>query len=200
MNMNWILAGLLLCGFVLGWRKGLFRIVSGLVGLVIGLYAAFHFNAEMGAFIDRHTGFKAWMTGFLTEHLPVTKFVAAFPVEYLPGLSAEAAGKMVTAPGEAIAGLLLNIISFLVLFFLTKLFFRLVTRFLTRCLDQTLIGPLNRFFGGVLGAFFVALIIGVSLLGISGILGDKVLPGSEGGSISTQIRDSDLASFLLDLF
>ncbi|MGI6685496.1 MAG: CvpA family protein [Bacillota bacterium] len=200
MNMNWILAGLLLCGFVIGWRKGLFRIVSGLVGLIIQLYVAFHFNAPMGALIDRHTKFTHWMTSILSEHLPIVNLVSAFPVEFLSKVPHQTVDEFVNAPGYVISGLLLTIISFIVLFFLTKLFFSLVIRVITKCLDHTLIGPLNRLLGGVLGLFFVALIMGVGLLGLSGILGEWDLPGANLGSINQLLNQSDLAGFLLDLF
>lgn len=200
MNYSWILGGCLLLGFIYGWRKGLLRIISGIAGLVLELYIAFNFNAQMGGIIEKYTGFTDRVTVFLAEHLPVDRFAAALPVDYLPESSGQAVGNFLSAPSFAISGLLLYLLSFMILFFLTKLAFSLISRFFTRCLDHTLIGPLNRFLGGILGVFFAALIIGVSLVGLSYVLGDRDLPGANLGSFTYIINQSNLAEFLLNLF
>ncbi|MEL7567624.1 MAG: CvpA family protein [Dehalobacterium sp.] len=199
MNFSWVLGGFLLLGFIFGWRKGLLRIVSGIAGLVLELYVAFNFNAQMGGIIEKYTGFTQQVTVFLEKYLPLDWFAAALPVEFLPE-SGQGVGNFVSAPNTVISGWLLYLLSFITLFFLTKLIFRLITRFFTKCLDHTLIGPLNRFLGGVLGAFFVALIIGVSLVGLSYVLGERDLPGANLGSFNYLVNQSNLAEFLLNLF
>ena len=71
MNLNWILAGLLACGFVMGWRKGLFRIISGLAGMIISFYVAFLFNPSLAAIIDESIGF-GWL--FISKYLSVSSW------------------------------------------------------------------------------------------------------------------------------
>lgn len=198
MNLNWILAGLLACGFVMGWRKGLFRIISGLAGMIISIYVAFLFNPSLAAIIDESIGFTHRVALFISKYLSVSELAASFPGRLLSQSSLQSADKILAAPGQTIAQFLLYILSFIILLILTKLCLSLVSGILTKCLDRTLIGPLNRLLGGLVGTFFVALIIGVSLLGLSGIFGNR--PGSGGSSLINTINQSDLAGFLLSLF
>jgi len=200
LNFSWVLGGCLLIGFIFGWRKGLLRIVSGIAGLILELYIAFNFNAQMGRLIEKYTGFTHRVTAFLKEYLPLDGFAAVIPVDYFPESSSQAVGNFVSDPNMVISGWLLYLLSFITLFFLTKLVFSLISRFFTKCLDHTLIGPLNRFLGGLLGVFFVALIIGVSLVGLSYVLGDRDLPGANLGSFTYIVNQSGLADFLLNLF
>lgn len=200
MNFSWILGGILLLGFVFGWRKGLLMIVSGIAGLVLELYIAFNYKAQMGEMIEKHTDFTYHVTTFLEKNLSAEGFAVTLPTGSLPESSSQMVGNFFSAPNAFISGLLLSLLSFITLFFLTKLFFRLISRFFTKCLDHTLIGPLNRFLGGVFGLCFVAVIAGIVLIGGTYFWGDGELPYSNLGSFTQIVNQSDLAGFLIDLF
>lgn len=198
--MSWVLGVFLLLGFLFGWRKGLLRIVSGMVGLIVELYVAFHFNEPMRGIIDQYTGFTDRVTLFLSEHFPVAEFVASFPVEFLPKSTAAEVDKIISAPVQAVSALLLYVLSFILLFFLTKLIFRIAGQLLTGSLDHTFMGPVNRFLGGLLGVLFAALVVGIGLTGFSWILGDWNLPGDHLGTFPSLIHQSPVAEFLRGLF
>lgn len=200
MNLSWLLGGCLLLGFFLGWRKGFLRIISGIAGLMLQLYVAFHFRGSLGEIIEESFDFTSHVSSFLAEHLPVAEFVSVLPIEYLPQSAVHTAGDFISAPYHTISGLVLSILSFAALFFITKLIFSFISCFLTRCLDHTFIGPLNRFLGGVLGALSVSLVVGISLLALSSVFGDWDLPGSSLGSFTSMINQSEIAEFMLNLF
>lgn len=200
MNFSWILGGFLLLGFIFGWRKGLLIIVSGIAGLVLELYIAFNYKAQMGEMIEKYTGFTQWVTAFLEKNLSADRFAATLPTGSLPESSDQMVGNFISAPNAFISGLLLSLLSFITLFLLTKLVIKLISRFFTKCIDHTLIGSLNRFLGGVLGAFFVAVIAVIVLVGGSYFWGDGDLPYFNLGSFTQIINQSDLAGFLIDLF
>jgi hypothetical protein len=82
MNLNWILAGLLACGFVMGWRKGLFRIISGLAGMIISFYVAFLFNPSLAAIIDESIGFTHRVALFISKYLSVSPIDPSSPAHH----------------------------------------------------------------------------------------------------------------------
>ena len=56
-----VLAGLLVLGLVIGYRRGLFVELTSLVGLVLGVYGAIHFSYFLSDFLESKVSWEASM-------------------------------------------------------------------------------------------------------------------------------------------
>jgi len=59
--IDMVLAGLLVLGLVIGYRRGLFVELTSLVGLVLGVYGAIHFSYFLSDFLESKVSWEASM-------------------------------------------------------------------------------------------------------------------------------------------
>jgi uncharacterized membrane protein required for colicin V production len=65
-----IIAVLLLSGLA-GLRRGLFNVIGGLMGIMIGLLAAIIFHRELALSLEGYFGLSTWLAGVFQEKLPL---------------------------------------------------------------------------------------------------------------------------------
>ncbi|ATW26236.1 CvpA family protein [Candidatus Formimonas warabiya] len=201
MTADWVIGGILAAGFFFGWRKGLLRIISGIMGLVLEIYLAVHFSGRVAEAMDQFWGLTEKLTAFFAQHLPVAKLATSFPFNLFAGKQgADQTANFLASPAHYLSGLVLYILSFLLVFLLTKILFNIFGRLLTNGLDHTVMGPLNRFLGGILGVFFAGLIIGIGLMGTSFVLGQPAPSQGILSHFAAALDQSNFALFLEHLF
>ena len=197
-----ILSALILLLCITGAAKrGAFRALSGMAGSVLGLLLGNHFQDGLAVFIEpvlqpmlrnlackadlsRVTGLEA---GSLLSDL-VTQSVD------LREKAGELYETLLTALADTLTASIAPILAFLIIFFLTKLAFRLVCGLLE--LDIPILSTLNRFAGGLLGALAGSLIILVLCWAVL-----RFAPEENVGLLSLHcLKQSYVGSLLLPFF
>ncbi|MBR5537942.1 MAG: CvpA family protein [Clostridia bacterium] len=145
-------------------RRGALRAVSGLAGTVLGLVLGNHFQDSMTVFIE--PALRPVMES-LAKKADLTNVTGLEEGSLLSDLVAqsqqftEKAGRLyeqfVASLGETLTDSLAPIISFLIIFVLTKIALHLICGLLD--LDIPVISGLNRVAGGILGAFAGAAVV-----------------------------------------
>ncbi len=167
------------------------RILTGLIGIILEIYVAIHFNSQVAAFIDSFFGFTNHVSLFISQHLPTAKLVSFFPLNLFSGF--------ISAPAHFLSEWLLKGISFLLLFMAAKIVVNIIGYLLTKSLDHTFIGHINRFLGGLMGAFFVGLVLGIVIYAASSILGTSDVSYPILSQFTTVFQDSRIMDFLSKL-
>jgi len=184
MSFDLVIIGLLILGFLGGWKKGLLSIVSGTVGLVLQIYAAVFYNQWLRQTLDSYFSLTARWAEFFSAYAPVSTIFSAS--SSVPNLLAQG---------------LLYVSSFLILFFGVKFLLRALNSLLTGGLDGTFIGPLNRFLGGVFGLIFTSAILGMIVVFISEFFYRYPIPDDTAlGDFGQVLEKSQIVSFLARFF
>ncbi|MGI6711328.1 MAG: CvpA family protein [Bacillota bacterium] len=192
MIFDFLIIAILGGGFFVGWKRGLIKIVSGHAVLAVQLYAALRFNQWFGRIIDGYFDFTGKCTAFFTQHTGV--------VDALSTIQEKIPGRETLSSPQLITEVLLYFISFILLFILTKLLLKVLILIITKGLDRTLIGPVNRFAGGVLGLSFLGAIAGTICTYLSFAL-NKYPGRSSGflGSLNEALSESKIIFYLFHL-
>ncbi|MGS0765934.1 CvpA family protein [Syntrophomonas curvata] len=69
--LDYLIIAVLLLSALAGLRKGLFNVVGGLAGVLIGLLAAIAFHRELTQYLEKTLGVNTLLVGFLREKLPL---------------------------------------------------------------------------------------------------------------------------------
>lgn len=145
-------------------RRGAFRAVSGLAGTVLGLILGNHFQDGLAVFIEPVLRPAMEALAKKADLTQVTGLQAGSVLSDLALQSqqfTEKAGELyeafLTRLSETLTVSLAPILSFLIIFFLTKLALHLVCGLLD--LDLPLLSGLNRMAGGILGAVAGAAVV-----------------------------------------
>lgn len=199
MALDLVMVGVLALGFLWGWRKGLLGIITGMVGLMLQLYVAVSYNTLFSQAINERFSLMEKWTEYFSQHLFFPRVLQSISI--LPGKSLAGVDSVTSAPAHFLAQLMLHVLSFVLLFIVTRLLFLACTYLLTRVLDTTPVGFLNRFLGGLASLVFVVA-AGVFLLDVFGSL--PVAPDREStgflDSLVGSIRQSKIALPLIDFF
>lgn len=182
-------------------KRGAFRAVSGLAGTVLGLILGNHFQDGLAVFIE--PALRPMMEA-LAKKADLTQVTGLQEGSVLSDLVAqsqqftEKAGQLyeqfLASLGETLTESLAPILSFLIIFFLTKLALKLVCGLLE--LDIPVLSSLNRFAGGILGALAGCLIVLVLCWAIL-----RFAPVENIGLLSQHcLKQSQIGSLLLPLF
>lgn len=182
-------------------KRGAFRAVSGIAGTVLGLILGNHFQGGLAVFIEpalrpvmeslakkadltRVTGLQTGsvLSDLVEQGGQLPEKVGALYDAFLASLS------------DTLTTSLAPILAFFIIFFLTKLAFRLVCGLLE--LDIPLLSSLNRMAGGLLGAIAGAFIVLVLCWAVM-----RFAPAENVGLMSQHcLRQSYLGGLLSPLF
>lgn len=220
--IDMIVLGILLLGLYMGWRKGLIRMVSGFIGLIFGLFVAFNFSGNFGVFLDKQFDLVTKGTAYFSEHLPLPESVTSLQSDLIPaeqlivlmnqGKTPEpyqeeiiaSAQKFLTTSsefqnlGEIVAHfmslLLTKVFAFILLLIITIILLKILGYLLSKGLDRTLIGRVNRILGACLGLISMVVLSGVLLTLVLPVLSLISLGGtSPWGDINTMVNESRFA-------
>lgn len=211
MAVDFMVIGMLLLGFFIGWKKGLIKIVSCPLGILLAIYLAVRYTGSLGNGLNREFELVNWWSGVFVQHSILNRLgvilqslLSPFEtvVEVICTLLIDPGTGVATfTPARFLAAFLLCLLSFLILLITVKIVFNLLIRFITKGLDRTFVGTFNRFFGGLVG-----LIISVILCGAIAILTTSLysVPAAAGepgalGRICQGIGQSQLAGEMKDL-
>ncbi len=182
-------------------KRGAFRAVSGLAGTVLGLILGNHFQDGLAVFIE--PALRPMMEA-LAKKADLTQVTGLQEGSVLSDLVAqsqqftEKAGQLyeqfLASLGETLTESLAPILSFLIIFFLTKLALHLVCGLLD--LDLPLLSGLNRMAGGILGAVAGAAVVLTLCWAVI-----RFAPAENLGLLSLHcLRQSYLGQLLVPLF
>lgn len=192
--LDYIIIAVLLISALAGLRKGLFNIVGGLMGVLLGLLAAFSFYRELARYLENAWGINTLLTAFLRDKLP------------LPALNPDLVKALGYAPELAdpasyLATTVLTALSFLIILLLGSKLVQIICHLLDSLLAHGVLSGVNRSLG-------LSLLL-LKNLAIMAILAGALLPSLElgarmgipGAILTTQyMHDSLLLEPLLKLF
>ncbi|MBI2874866.1 MAG: CvpA family protein [Firmicutes bacterium] len=138
--MDWAIVGILGLGLLTGFRKGLMQQLVDLTAVIISLYIAYRFTPEVGRILDTKIHLGSYVDGLVGP----------------------------TLRGLGVGLLVVNIATFSLLYFVTKVAVGLAGGIANRMADLPLISSGNRFAGGLFGLLKGLLIIYVvvALIGL----------------------------------
>jgi uncharacterized membrane protein required for colicin V production len=182
-------------------RRGALRAVSGLAGTVLGLILGNHFQDGMAVFIEPVL---RPMMESLAKKADLTRVTGLEEGSVLSDLAlqsqqfTEKAGQLyeqfLATLSETLTVSLAPILSFLIIFFLTKIALHLVCGLLE--LDIPVISGLNRLAGGILGAIAGAAVVLVLCWAVI-----RFAPAENVGLLSLHcLQQSHLGQLLVPLF
>jgi len=173
---------LLLLGALNGFRKGFIGSIVGFLGSIAALLLSVKFYKSFAGLLNEKYGILSSIYGFLAEHMPLPLEVSTAPLnatginllilklnsmtlpEFIKTQVANQAQDLfqsasqlgLSTIGEVltyiVATTLLNGLAFIILCFLLTNLLHLVARILSKSLDNTFLGGINRFGGLVVGA------------------------------------------------
>lgn len=212
MVIDVVVVGLLLVGIWYGWKKGLVRLVSGWAGWILRPYIALRFSGSAAGFFDQQFGLTEKWADYFVQHQALLKVGGVFKLILSPffRLAKNVSGGDPGAASEnmlpevlaqSLAGILLNILSFILLLILAKWAINLISSLITSGLDHTFVGTLNRFSGGVLSFVFVFIFVGIMLATTAHYAaGSDVGQSGAGGYLSGAFSKSIFSLSLADFF
>ncbi|GAW93700.1 CvpA family protein [Calderihabitans maritimus] len=215
---------LLLLGAWRGYRSGLLETLGGLAGFLLSLLLAVFYTRSLAAILDQSFGIIDWLKGWLNAHIPVAAllqqverqsvsgveqlslppFYQKLLVGYL-GKSLAAGGTAYESVSEAlaaaIASFLLQGITFLLIWFGSLLVLKVFFRLITRSIDKTLLGAVNRLAGTAVGFLTTYLVVGAIAALITPLLAlYATRPESVFYSLSRSVAGSYLIPWLVNGF
>ena len=69
--LDYAIIAILLLSALAGFRRGLFNVIGGLMGTLIGLLAAILYHRELALYLEEQFGFSTWLAGVFQEKLPL---------------------------------------------------------------------------------------------------------------------------------
>ncbi|MDD2373669.1 MAG: CvpA family protein [Syntrophomonadaceae bacterium] len=192
--LDYAIIAILLLSAWAGLRRGLFNIIGGLMGTLIGLLAAVVFHRELALYLEKHFALSTWLAGIFHEKLPLPALSPGL-VKVL-GYPAELAD-----PAFYLATSLVIAISFLLILLLGSKLIQLLCKLLEGLLAHGILSGVNRGLGmGLLllkNLLIMVVLAGVLLAPLE--LGARM--GLPAALISTQyMHDSFLVEHLLNIF
>lgn len=170
---------LLIIGAINGYRKGFIASLVGFLGSIVALFLSIKFYRPFAGVLNEKFSILAGIHGFLAKHLPLPLEVSTAPVnqrgievlavsinkmmlpEFIKDQVIEQAHNLAQTVGQLglstigdlltfiIATTLLNGLALLILWFLIDKSILLMAKILSKSLDNTFLGGINRF-GGLL--------------------------------------------------
>jgi uncharacterized membrane protein required for colicin V production len=184
--LDWLIVIILAVSAWKGYRKGAVSILSGILGLFLGLAAALTYSRPLAYWAEEQYQVTTALAGWISEKLPQPKPAAGgqlsspVPEWLLPGSWQDKLAGVDPALwgqilAEGMAGFLVKVLAFLVVVLLALAIFKLGGRLITSIVTGTLLGSLNRAAGLVAG-----LAINILLLALFwGIIGPFLLTQQE---------------------
>ncbi|MDD2497663.1 MAG: CvpA family protein [Desulfitobacteriaceae bacterium] len=209
MTINLMILGLLILGFIIGWKKGFIRIISCPLGILVGLYLGVNFAGWLGALINTRYDLVAKLNDFFLGKSFIVKIgeLAMSLLAPFHGVSRAVTSIVPNSdtslmePTRFLAVLFLYLISFIFLLIAAKIIFNLSVYLITKGLDHTFVGVFNRSAGGLAGLVISLVLCGFIIILFTVLLPTTVL-GTESntlGKMSQTINDSVAAGAVKEL-
>jgi len=219
-----IIIFILAVGFYSGFKSGLIRSLGGILGLAASIWIAWSFNRPFTDYLDKTFGTVASLGEFIVRFIPLPDFSfeadsvsmaivnagvqeMALPDFLRKSLSENISRLLdsgdfsgVTLPeiiAYGLAGIVLNGISFLILFVVAGIVIKILVGLLSGLLAYTPLGPINKLSGAAMGLVINILLVTVIIGLISPMI---ILWAMQDGLIATAIYSSFSFSHLLELF
>ncbi len=192
--LDYAIIAILLLSALAGLRRGLFKVIGGLMGILIGLLVAVVFHRELALYLEEHFGLSTWLAGVFQEKLPLPALNPGLvkALDFPAGLA---------DPAFYLATSLVIAISFLVILLLGSKLVQLLCELLEGIFAHGILSGVNRGLGmGLLvlkNLLIMAVLAGVLVTPLE--LGARM--GLPGALITTQyMHDSFLLEQLLNIF
>lgn len=192
--LDYAIIAILLLSALAGLKRGLFRVVGGLMGTLIGLLVAILYHRELALYLEQQFGFSTWLAGVFQEKLPLPALHPGLvkALDFPAGLA---------DPALYLATSLVIAISFLLILLLGSKLVQLLCELLEGILAHGILSGVNRGLGmGLLllkNLLIMAVLAGVLVTPLE--LGSRM--GLPGALITTQyMHDSFLIEHLLNIF
>ena len=192
--LDYAIIAVLMLSALAGLRRGLFQVIGGLMGIMIGLLGAVIFHRELALYLEKYFGLSAWLAGVFQEKMP------------LPALNPGLVKALDLPAGLADPALYLSTslvitISFLLILLLGSKLVQLLCRLLETVFARGILSGVNRGLGmGLLvlkNLLIMVVLAGVMLTPLE--LGARM--GLPGALITTQyMHDSFLLEQFLNIF
>jgi uncharacterized membrane protein required for colicin V production len=192
--LDYAIIAILLLSALAGLKRGLFNVIGGLMGTLIGLLAAILYHRDLALYLEQQFGLSTWLAGVFEEKLPLPALN--------PGLvKALDIPVGLADPALYLATSLVIAISFLLILVLGSKLVQLLCELLEGILAHGILSGVNRGLGmGLLvlkNLLIMAVLVGVLVTPLE--LGARM--GLPGALITTQyMHDSFLLEQLLSIF
>ncbi|MEW6624420.1 MAG: CvpA family protein [Bacillota bacterium] len=223
-SFDFLIIGLLAVGAYKGYKRGLIKSLGGLLGWVVSLVIALSYNQSFANYLDKQFNLVGIIGEGIIKVMPLPSFsferekaslslVAAGIEEmglpgFLKGNLLENVEQIMAAESFAganiseliafgLAGMILKGLAFLVLFIAAGLIVKVVVNFLSGLLGLTLLGPVNRLAGLLLGLIMYGSLTAI-LFGLASPF--IAVSAAENGAIAGVIHSSFLFSYLMEVF
>lgn len=192
--LDYAIIAILLLSALAGLQRGLFKVIGGLMGILLGLLAAVIFHQELALYMEEYFGLSSWLAAFFQEKLPIPALNPGLvkALEFPAGLA---------DPAFYLATSLVTAIAFLLILLLGSKLVQLLCQFLEGIFAHGILSGVNRGLGmGLLvlkNLLIMVILAGVLLTPLE--LGARM--GLPGTLITTQyMHNSVLVEQLLNLF
>jgi len=192
--IDYIIIAVLAFSALVGLKKGLFLVVGGLVGLLVGLLAAIAFHKELAIYLEHNWGIETWLTNFLQDKL----FLQVLNQDIPKTLGHEYGW---TDPASILASSFIIALSFLLILVLGRKLVQIIGYLLDFLLARGILSGVNRSLGLVLmvgqNLILMTVVVGLLLPPLE-MLADIGIPGAI--VTTTYLQGSALLEQLLKLF
>jgi uncharacterized membrane protein required for colicin V production len=160
-SLDFIILAVVLLSAGAGLKKGLFQVISGLVGILIGLWAAVSFYRALAGYLEQAFGAETILAGILQDKLPLPAFDTRLleAAGYAPGLLAD--------PVSSLASTILVALSFLLILLLGSKLVQIMGKVLDSLFAQGILAGVNRSLGMILlvakNLIIMAILVGILL-------------------------------------
>lgn len=192
--LDYAIIAILVLSALVGLQRGLFKVIGGLMGILLGLLAAVIFHQELALYLEKYFGLSSWLAAFFQKKLPL-------PVLH-PGLvKALDFPAGLADPALYLATSLVTAIAFLLILLLGSKLVQLICELLENVFAHGILSGINRGLGmGLLvlkNLLIMVVLAGVLLTPLE--LGARM--GLPGALITTQyMHNSILVEQLLNIF
>ncbi|TYO96430.1 CvpA family protein [Desulfallas thermosapovorans] len=193
--LDWVLILVITLSALRGLSTGFFAGVARLLGLILGIAAAFTCYRRLAAYLDAQWGWGDSIAGFLINH---------FSNSLLPDLAGKISmdGLQQTIPGslDSIAHQLalsvLEFISFVLILLAVAMVVKIIMQFFSGAVAHTFLSPLDHIGGLLLGLARGLVIVLLVALFLEPVLSTGVMAGYEqNGAISRAVAGSLLIPY-----
>lgn len=193
--LDWVLILIIAFSAIRGLSTGFFAGVARLLGLILGIAAAFTCYRQLAAYLDAQWGWGDSIAGFLVNH---------FSNSLIPDLAGKISmdGLQQTIPGSLdniahqLALSVLEFISFVLILLAVALVVKIIMQFFSGAVAHTFLSPLDHMGGLLLGLARGLVIVLVVALLLEPMLSTGVMAGYEqSGTISRAVAGSLLIPY-----
>ena len=199
--LDYIIMSILLLSGLIGYKRGFFASVAGILGTITGLGIAFLYQNQLAKYLQEHYELVTWLTTILEKRLPIPAWGAKQTglLPSLPGVNEGLA--FIHNQVTEFAYLIISALCFLILYVVSKQLLRIFATILTKIFNWGILGGINRLAGAgtvlMQNTIIIAALLGIisSPLGLGAKIGIKSV-----AQVMLFIQGSVLAPGLIKIF